>query len=42
MEPPTNGAGANRRYHGVDTYVPTLDFHFALFVLITFDVVFNL
>jgi len=41
MVPPTNGAGANRRYHGVHTYVPKLDFHLTLLVLISFDVVFQ-
>jgi hypothetical protein len=38
MEPPTNGADVNRRYHGVDTYVPKLWIHLALFVPISFDV----
>ena len=41
-EPPTNGAGVNKRYHGVDTYVRKLNLHFALFVLISFDVTSNL
>ena len=42
MEPPMNGDGVNKRYHGLTFLNPKLDLHLAQFVLISSDFVLNL